>query len=99
MRTFAAMALTIPNFGARELEGFRTHGTAKLAGGGAIAALEQPVEMRNVPEPRGERDFRNRFRPVRGIEQIAGAGNKPPLVDVFSDRLSRGGKQPVHIAR
>src|ERR1700731_4030590 len=52
----------------------------KLAGACAIAALEQPVEMRNIPKARSERDFGD--RPVSGIaEQIAGADENPLVVD------------------
>ena len=44
----------------------------KLAGACAITALEQPVEMRNIPKARGKRDFCD--RPVSEFaEQIAGA--------------------------
>jgi hypothetical protein len=69
----------------------------KLAGACAIAALEQPVEMRNIPKARGERDFSD--RPVSGIaEQIAGADENPLVVDVLANRATCLGKQLVHVA-
>src|SRR6202011_1493968 len=55
------------------------HGMTKLAGACAIAALEQPVEMRNIPKARSECDFGD--RPVSRIaEQIAGADENPLVV-------------------
>src|SRR5258708_3741174 len=69
----------------------------KLAGACAVAALEQPVEMRNIPKARSERDFGD--RPVSGIaEQIAGAGENPLVVDVLANRAAWFRKQLVHVA-
>src|ERR1700730_2098442 len=68
----------------------------KLAGARAVAALEQPVEMRNIPKARSERDFGD--RPVSGIaEQIAGADENPLVVDVLANRAACLGKQLVHV--
>src|ERR1700730_18837973 len=69
----------------------------KLAGACAIAALEQPVEMRNIPKARSERDFRD--RPVSGFaEQIASADENPLVVDVLANRAACLGEQLVHVA-
>ena len=68
----------------------------KLAGACPIAALEQPVEMRNIPKARSERDFGD--RPVSGIaEQMAGADENPPVVYVLANRTTCLGKQLVHV--
>ena len=69
----------------------------KLAGTCAIAALEQPVEMRNIPKTRSERDFCD--RPVSGsAEQIAGADENLLVVEVLANRAACLGKQLVHVA-
>src|SRR5260370_12426948 len=69
----------------------------KLGGACAIAALEQLVEMRNIPKARSERDFGD--RPVSRIaEQIAGADENPLVVDVLANRPTSPGKQFVYVA-
>ena len=68
----------------------------KLAGASAIAALEQPVEMRNVPKARSKCDFGD--RPVlRIVEQMARADENPRLVDMLANRAACPGKQLVHV--
>src|ERR1700738_3873686 len=69
----------------------------KLAGACAVVALEQPVEMRNIPKAPSERDFG--ARPVPGIaQQITGADENPLVVDVLANRPTCLGKQLVHVA-
>ena len=68
----------------------------KLAGACAIAALEKPVEVRNIPKACSERDFGNRR--VSGIEQTAGADKNPLVVDVLANRAACAGKKLVHVA-
>ena len=65
-------------------------------GGCAIAALEKPVEVRNIPKACSERDFGN--RPVLGIEQTAGADKNPLVVDMLANRAACSGKKLVHVA-
>jgi hypothetical protein len=48
--------------------------------------------MRNVSKSGGECDFRNRLVSAGVIQQHAGAAKNPPVIDVFSDRLTRRGK-------
>ena len=76
----------------------RTHGTSKFSGRKAAAALEQPVEIRDIPKTGIECDFRNGCASMRVIQQIPGANKNPPSVDVLSDRATRGRKQLVHIS-
>src|SRR5215831_13419620 len=65
-------------------------------GGCAIAALEKPVEVRNIPKACGERDFGNRR--VSGIEQTPGADKNPLVVDVLANRAACAGKKLVHVS-
>jgi hypothetical protein len=65
------------------------HGATKLAGACAIAALEKPVEVRNIPKACGERDFGNRrVSSNRGhVSNVAQNAHGGPSLEQFGPLL------------
>jgi hypothetical protein len=78
------------------LEGRDSHGATKFSGRHAVTSLERVVEIGNVPEACGIRDFRNGLAAL-SVQQIAGAELDSPVVDMLAHRPTRGREQLVHV--